>query len=398
MVNSNAAWLSRRLSALGFRVARHVVLPDDLPAMVREFRSAFGRAELVVLTGGLGPTVDDLTRAAAARAAGRPLERLPRVLAAVRAFWERRGRTMPEANAVQADLPHGAAMVPNPVGTAPGFAFRARRALAVALPGVPGELEAMFDGTVEGMLRRAFPRLPSVAVRELHLIGLAEGEVDARLRGIAAPGGNPRLSLMVGAGVVTVRLVATGRTAAAARRTLAGVETEVRALFGTRVFGQDGEDIADVVVALLRRRGKTLAVAESCTGGLIGHLVTGVPGASDVFVEGRVTYADISKRRLLGVPAGVLARHGAVSRETAVAMARGARRRSGADVAVAVTGIAGPGGGSAAKPVGLVWIAVCDGRRVRSGELRLFGDRSAVKQRAARLALDLVRTTVAPRR
>lgn len=394
VVNSNAAWLSRRLSAMGFEVVRHVTLPDVMGPVVAEYRAAFRRADLVILSGGLGPTVDDLTREAVARATARPLVRDAAALERIRSFFARRNRPMPANNERQADIPRGATIVPNPVGTAPGFALRHARALAVALPGVPAELFSMFDATVALLLEKSFPRRPAVAVKELEIIGLAESEIDRRLRDVATPDGNPRLSLMVRDGTVCVRLLARGRTAAEARTRLAPAVRHARRLFGDRLFGEDGADIAEVVARILLKRKLTLAVAESCTGGLIGHLLTNIPGISDALLEDVVTYSNDSKMKRLGVPRAILRAHGAVSAETAAAMAEGLARTSGARATLSVTGIAGPGGGTAAKPVGLVYSAVRFAGKTTVLEHRFAGDRAAIKARAARIALDHLRKRV----
>ncbi|MEK7467059.1 MAG: competence/damage-inducible protein A [Planctomycetota bacterium] len=391
VANTNAAWLSRRLTDLGFDVARHVTVPDHFLPLVREIRLAARAADLVILSGGLGPTVDDLTREAAAKAAGKRLLRSAAALRGIRAFFARRRRPMAPNNERQADFPQGAALVRNPVGTAPGFAMKLARAFVVALPGVPVELRAMFDGEVVPLFRRQFPRRPAVATRELETIGLAESEVDRRLAGIASPTGNPRLSLMVRDGIVTARLVARGRTAADARRTIEATGKRARGVLGTALFGRDGVDISDAVAAMLRRAGLTLSVAESCTGGLIGHLLTRVPGISGTLLEDVVTYSNESKVKRLGVSRALIAKKGAVSAEVCAAMAEGSARSTRADAALAVTGIAGPGGGSPSKPVGLVFTAVHLRGRTTVADLHLSGDRVAIQARAARLALEHLR-------
>lgn len=394
IANTNAAWLSRRLTDLGFDVRRHVVVPDHLGPLAAEIRAAAAAARLVILSGGLGPTVDDLTREAAAQAAGRRLVRSATALAAIRRFFARRRRPMPENNARQADLPAGAAILRNPAGTAPGFALAIRGALVAALPGVPAELRPMFESGVVPLLRRRFPGRPAVAAKELDTIGLPESEVDRRLAGVASPGGNPRLSLMVRDAIVTARFFARGRTAGEARRALRSALGPARRALGAHVFGEDGMDVSDAVAALLLRRRLTLSIAESCTGGLIGHLLTRVPGVSAALLEDVVTYANASKVKRLGVSAALIRRRGAVSAEVAAAMAEGSQRTSGADAALAVTGIAGPGGGTAAKPVGLVYVAARFRGATTVRELRLPGDRAMVQARAARLALDHLRRRI----
>jgi len=377
--------------ALGFDVTRHLTLPDRMAPIVSEYRASFGRADLVILSGGLGPTVDDLTREAVSKAAGRKLVRDEAALEGIRSFFARRGREMSANNERQAWLPKGAAIVRNDVGTAPGFALRARRAWVVALPGVPGELLPMFDSEVVPLLAKLFPRRPAMAVAEIEIIGLPESTIDRRAGAIASPGGNPRLSLMVRDGSVCVRLVATGRTAAEARRVLAPAARRMKREFGDRVYGEGGEDIAAVVARILLEGKRTLAVAESCTGGLIGHLLTNVPGISGSLIEDVVTYSNESKSRRLGVLRATLRAHGAVSAETAREMAEGAAKRSGADAALATTGVAGPGGGTEAKPVGLIFSAVRFRGKTTVVEHRTVGDRIAIKARAARLALDHLR-------
>lgn len=394
VANTNAAWLSRRLSDLGFDVGRHVTIPDHFQPLVDEILEAAGAADAVILSGGLGPTVDDLTREAVAKAAGRPLVRSAVALAEVRAFFAKRNRPMPANNEKQADLPRGAVLVRNPVGTAPGFALPVRGAFVIALPGVPGELRTMFDAGVARLLAGRFPRRPAAAAKELEVIGLPESEVDRRLEGIATPSGNPRLSLMVRDSIVTARFVARGRTAAEARRALAAAIRPARRALGEHVFGEDGADISDAVAALLLRRKLRLSIAESCTGGLIGHLLTKIPGMSRTLIEDVVTYANEAKVKRLGVRAALIANHGAVSAEVAGAMAAGSLKTSGADIALAVTGIAGPGGGTAAKPVGLVYTAVRFRGETTVKEMRLSGDRGMIQARAARLALEHLRRRV----
>jgi nicotinamide-nucleotide amidase len=391
VANTNAAWLSRRLTDLGFDVARHVTIPDHFQPLIDEIRAAARAADLVILSGGLGPTVDDLTREAVAKAAGKKLFRSAKALAGIRRFFAKRKRPMAPNNERQADLPQGAEIVLNPVGTAPGFSLKIARAVVVALPGVPVELRAMFDGGVAALIAKRFTRRPVVAVAELETIGLAESQVDQYLSTIASPSGNPRLSLMVRDGIVTARFLARGKSRAEAKRALDATVKRARGVLGTALFGYGGTDISDAVVAMLRELRMTLSVAESCTGGLIGHLLTKIPGVSAVLVEDVVTYANESKVKRLGVSRSLLAKHGAVSAEVCGAMAEGSARSSGADASLSVTGIAGPGGGTAAKPVGLVYTAVHLMGRTTVADLRLSGDRHAIQARAARLALEHLR-------
>lgn len=372
---ANAAWIARRLATHGIETSRVTLVPDDRAAVAAAAREALGRARVVVVTGGLGPTRDDVTRAALARATGRPLAPHPEALARLARLFPDPARRA--GNRRQAYLPRGARPLANPVGTAPGvwLSLSGGRCLA-AVPGVPREMRLMIDREVLPRLARGRPR----AVRVLSVFGLPESEVDARVgrlpRGvryaITVDGIRSRVALSAPAGRAR-RLAAVARIL---RRRLAGAAV---------VSGE--ATLARAALARLRARRETLAVAESCTGGRIAAALTAVPGASAVFQEGIVAYADAAKRRRLGVSAGLLRRFGAVSRPVALALARGARRRGRTDWGLSVTGVAGPGGGTPDKPVGLVWVGRAGPGGARARELRLRGDRAAVQTRAAERAL-----------
>lgn len=391
VLNTNVCWLSQRLADCGIRTVFHTTVGDEAERMAEALRTATRRADLVIVTGGLGPTRDDFTREVIARAAGKPLVRHQPSVEDIAGKFRRFGARLTENNLQQAYIPEGAEVIPNRRGTAPGFALRVGGAVVVALPGVPREMKLMFSDWVEPYLRRQGLCRGVHLTRQLHCFGAGESAIDSRIRHLMAPDHNPVVALLAQEGTITVKMTATADTPAEARRLLDETEQEVRGLLGRLVFGRDGEGLEDAVAKLLLAEGKTLAVAESCTGGLVSSLLTRVPGISAAFLMGVVAYANEAKTALLGVPGGLIEAHGAVSPEVARAMAEGVRRRAGADLACAVTGIAGPTGGTETKPVGLVWFAVSDEAGTEVFERRFRGARTEVQLRAAKTVLNALR-------
>ncbi len=402
-VDTNAAELGRALAAAGVRVVRRTSVADE-PAAIREaVLAARGRAGLLVVSGGLGPTKDDLTKKAVAEALGRPLRQDPAVLARLEELYRRRGITkMPEANRSQAEVPEGATVLANRWGTAPGLWIEDGDArVVVLLPGVPAELRGLLE---EEVLPRLRARLEATAgggsevvrSRVLRTTGIAESALadligdPARLlpRGVT-------LAFLPSTDGTDLRLTAWRLPAAEADAALEAAARALRPKVGAHLYGEGDADLAAVVLDLLEQKGAHLAVAESCTGGLIGARLTAVPGSSRVFRGGVVAYDDDVKLHLLGVGAEALGAHGAVSEAVAREMAVGAARALEAEAAVAVTGIAGPSGATADKPVGTVWIAVAWRGDVRAFTHVLPGQRDAVRRRAAQWALDYLRRTVA---
>ena len=367
ITNTNARWLAEQLAALGVPHFRQEVVGDNRGRLIAAVRAAAGRCRLLICTGGLGPTPDDLTTEAIAAAFGAPLTERPEVWAHIEAKLALRGRSASPSLRRQALLPLGAEVLPNPTGTAPGMlwtpdpaalAFPVQPGFTVmTFPGVPSEMRAMWTTTAAPWLRASGLAAGVFASRTLRFWGVAESSLAEQVADLLALE-NPTVAPYAGAGEVTLRITARADGAAAAEALLAPVEAELRRRAGASCFGADGDSLAAVVLQRLRERGETLALAESCTGGGIGAALAAVPGASDVFLGGVIAYANAVKQALLGVPAGLLEAHGAVSDPVALAMAEGARRATGATWAIAVTGIAGPGGGSADKPVGLVHIAI----------------------------------------
>jgi nicotinamide-nucleotide amidase len=385
--DTNFAALARALGEEGFAVRGGRLVGDDLDDLVAALRAAAARARVVVMSGGLGPTRDDLTREALARLAGAPLVEDAPCLRRLRALWRRRGLAMPPSNAVQALLPRGAVALRNRVGSAPGILLGLRGGARVfALPGPPRELLPMLEAEVLPRLRRLPGRVPS---RTLHagVFGMFESALGERLADLMDRDAAVKVGTAVKDGVITVSVHGEGP---AARRAPA-VHREVLARLGPAVFAADRSGLPEAALAALRRARATCAFAESCTGGLAAARLTEVPGASAALLGGAVTYADAEKERALGVPRALLRVHGAVSGPVAEAMASGIRERTGATLAVSVTGVAGPDGGSARKPVGLVWFGMAGPGGVRTVERRFTGDRAFVRALAANTALDLLR-------
>ena len=381
ITNGNARWIAEQLAALGIPHHRQTVVGDNRERLIAAVREAAGRCRLLITTGGLGPTPDDLTTEAIAAAFGAPLVEHPEVWADSQAKITARGRAVAPSNRRQAQLPLGAAVLPNPAGTAPGMVWTPPAGAGIqpgftvlTFPGVPSELELMWQVTAVAWLRGSTLAAGVFASRMLRFWGVAESSLAEQVADLLA-GENPTVAPYAGAGQVKLRITARAGTAAAAAALLVPVEAELRRRTGSLCFGSDDDSLASVVLQLLRQRGQTLAVAESCTGGGLGAALAAVPGASDVFLGGVIAYANAVKQELLAVPLAALEADGAVSDSVATAMAEGVRRRTGATWALAVTGVAGPGGGSGDKPVGLVHIALagpagCSSEGVRFGSSR----------------------------
>ena len=385
VVDGNAAELGEALTAAGVEVVGGWTVPDDADAVLAALRAAVGAAGLVLVTGGLGPTPDDLTRAALAALAGVPLRRDAEVEGRLREELRRRGRAVTPGVLQQADVPAGAEVLPNPAGTAPGLRLRLGTAQVVAVPGVPSEMRAVVAAAVLPGLDGS----AEAATTVLRTAGVGESDVAEALRGVlpAETDGGPRVAFLASGGQVRVRLSTSG---AGGRERLDEAEARVRAALGDHVYGGDDDTLAGVVVAALRRRGQTLAVAESLSAGAVCAAVADVPGASAVLRGGVVVYATDLKESLAGVDAGVLAEHGPVSAATAEALAVGVSRRLRADHGLALTGVAGPDPQDG-HPPGEVHVALADAAGVHAVRLDLPGDRARVRELAVVRALDLLR-------
>ena len=394
-VDTNAPWLANQLAQLGIRTAEHRTVHDDLDAIADTIREAAGRCELLIITGGLGPTADDLTRPALAQAMGVELVEDPASIQQIQAFFQARGREMPERNRVQAAHPRTSVMIPNPRGTAPGIDATLGPCRVFVAPGVPHEMAGMYEDTIEPALRAAGGSGRVILSAQVNTFGSGESDIAQRLGPLMARGRNPVIGITAADGIVSVRIRAESDDAQTAAEQRDAATAQVEQIVGPLAFGRDTDSLQAALVRLLGEQGLTVATAESCTGGMIASMLTDVPGASGVVRGGWVTYANAMKTGQLGVPHAALQDHGAVSGPVVRAMARGALERAGADLAVSTSGVAGPGGGTQAKPVGTVWVGLAwraggtittDARRCH-----FFGDRAAVRDRSAKCALQLLR-------
>lgn len=392
-VDTNAAWLGRELSARGIPVTRRYTVSDEEGEIRRAVREAMEVAELVLVTGGLGPTPDDLTRDAVAGLMGRALVEDAGVLERIRVrFLERGVSELPEPNRRVAQVPAGARILDNPMGTAPGLALEHDGGVAVLLPGVPREMKAIVRGALDGFLAERFGgRLRPVHVRIIHTTGIPESLLAQQVAAALHRGtGSVSVAFLPDLRGVDLRFTAMDRPEAEARADFDALEASLHPVLHPWRFQAPSGDLAEAVLAALRDAGRTLAVAESCTGGLVAKRLTDIPGASVGFTGGVVAYANPVKEALLGVPPDLLARDGAVSGSVAARMALGVAEALGADAGIGVTGVAGPGGGSDEKPVGTVWYACAlDGVAIARHQ-RFPGDREEIRERSAQAALFLL--------
>ena len=392
IINSNAAWIGQRLADVGWDCLRHTVVGDNEARITDAIHEALARADAVIVTGGLGPTQDDVTREALAAAAGVPLRRQPELEAWLRDRFAHMGiGRMAEMNLRQADVPEGARAIDNPRGSAPGLVVEVGGKPVYAVPGVPREMEGMLERVVLPDLAAHAGEGRAIVSRTLRTAGVPESRLAERLTPLweSVPG-DVTLAYLASPGEVRVRLTAVGATREAALAEIAPVEAAVRDELGDVVYALDEETLEAAVGRLLRERGQTLATAESLTGGMVGARITTVAGASDYYLGGVVSYATEAKAGLLEVDRDLLAEHGPVSEPVAAAMAAGARRAFGADLGLATTGVAGPAE-QAGRPVGTLCLGVADGAGSATGTLRAPGDRAQVRAWATTVALDLLR-------
>jgi nicotinamide-nucleotide amidase len=393
-VDTNSLYLTGELNKLGVEVVFKCVIGDDLDRLADGIQRALGRSGLVILSGGLGPTEDDLTREALAKALGRELIFDASISDALEQRVARTRRKMSEINKRQAFVLEGAEVLSNDRGTAPGQWVQASGSVAILLPGPPHELKSMFERECLPRLSKLVPRM-AIRTAFLRITGMPESDLDALISPVYKKYRNPVTTILAANGDLQVHLRARCSTEAEAGSLLAEVTAPIAALLGDRLYSQTGDPLEVVVGDLLRKQKATVAVAESCTGGMLGARFTAAPGSSDYFLGGFITYSDKLKTELLGVKPETLQEFGAVSHQTAEAMAVGARGRAGSTSALAITGVAGPGGGTEQKPVGLVYVAIADEAGTLVVNRNFLGDRQRIRVFTTQMALDLLRRRIA---
>lgn len=390
-VNTNAAYLSKKLSGLGIDLFYQTTVGDNRLRLFKVLKRAMQRSDIVLATGGLGPTVDDITLEVIAQATQRRLILNPVVLKRIKDHFHRRHIAMPRANIRQALIPEGARSLKNEVGTAPGLIIPYDKKVLIALPGVPAEMELMMKNDVVPYLAKHFAGGWVIVQRIIKTTGLAESQINQKVKALL----NLKPPLTVGIYVHTDRvdlnITAKAKDVRQGQRLIMPVERKIRQRLKEYIYGEDRQTLEEVVAQALNKTGRTLAVAESCTGGLISKGLTNISGSSRYFPLGLVAYSNQVKQSLLGVPRNILKRFGAVSKEAARLMAKNIRELAKTDLGLGVTGIAGPKGATKNKPVGLVHIALASPRKVQCKKFYFHGDRSAVRLRASQAALDMVR-------
>lgn len=388
--DTNSLWLTEKLNQLGIEVKLKTIVGDDDARLEETIKDATRRSKVVITTGGLGPTEDDITRKITARALGKRLLLDENVLAEIKQRFQGFGVAMPERNSRQAMVIEDAEVLPNPNGTAPGMFIEHNGTAIALLPGPPREMRPMFENYVASKLERRAGNI-RVVRRMLRVAGLGESAVDEKIAPVYTQYENPQTTILFNQTEIEVHLTARGRTEEEANALLDHVVLQLEDKLGNAIFAFAGEKMEEVVGLKLAVGGYTLSVAESCTGGLLAQRLTDVPGSSKYFIEGVVTYSNDAKTRALGVEPILLLEHGAVSAPVAEAMAEGMRKRTETDFALAITGIAGPGGGTEEKPVGTVFIAISSEVGTEHRKLKLPGDRQLIRWRASQAALDLLR-------
>lgn len=388
VADTNSVFLAEELLQIGIETRFKTVVGDNEKEMEDAIRHAMERSDIVIITGGIGPTEDDITRKVVAKVTGRRLGLNEDALKAIKARLA--GREYYNSNDRQALLPVGSRLILNAVGTAPGFILEEEGKLIAVLPGVPREMEAMYQDGLRPVLQERFGGRKFITRRVLRTFGMPESAVNEAIAEFMKKGA-PQIGLSASEYGVDIRIIAHGLSAETAKALVEKAESGIRMILGDAVYGVDSQAMEEIVGALLMQRRLRLAVAESCTAGLISKRITDVPGSSEYFERAAVVYSNISKTEMLGVPAFLIKEHGAVSREVAAKMAEGIRSSARTDIGLSVTGIAGPSGGSTEKPVGLVYMAIASAYGVKVEEHRFLGNRRQIRLRASQAGLDMVR-------
>lgn len=390
-VDSNSVFLSEKLSAAGIKVIGKSTVGDSEEYIRTAFENGVKMADIIISSGGMGPTSDDLTKEVACAVMGSEMVVFDAEVQRLQDFFKKRNRSMPECNLKQAMFPRDAQILKNTRGTAPGMYLKKDGKAVILLPGPPREMRNMFINEVEPLLKQDFPAVNLVARQTIKVLGPGESQVEELLGELMHNTEGYSLALLAQEGEVHIKITAEGKDLTDSQDTLAGISSQVTERMGKNIFGYEEDKLEAVIGDLISQSGKKLALAESCTGGLLGKMITDIPGSSNYFWGSATSYSNDAKIKLLGVNPDTLDKFGAVSSETATGMARGIIEKSGADLSLAITGIAGPDGGSEEKPAGLVYIALADAASCRVKEMRFVGSRDAVRVLAAKTALDFLR-------
>jgi len=392
--NTNASYISRMLTGIGIKTAGHASIPDEADVIISSIRNALHNSDIVVVTGGLGPTVDDLTLECIGKALHKKSSFNKKVASHIKLHFKKRKLKMPENNLRQALIPEGAKFILNNIGTAPGLIIPERGRVLIALPGVPFELYPMFEKTVLPYLQKTLRPDKIIKSRIIKITGLPESKVNEKILDILKVKGDVQMGIYPHPEEISVKITITGQNEKDARSAIKKIEKKIKARLKNYIFGYDDERLEDVVGKALLKKKKTLSVAESCTGGLLANRITDVPGSSGYFRMGLVVYSNGSKRKLLDIPSDTIKKHGAVSKKVANLMAKNVRGLAGTDIGIAITGIAGPGGATKKKPVGFVYIALSTKEKTICRNFRFLGQRDIIKYKTTQAALNLLRLEI----
>ncbi len=383
--NTNAQHISEKLSSIGIKTAKHLSIPDIPKIIINSIRNSLRDATIVIVTGGLGPTVDDLTLDCIAKALDKKLIFRDRVANHVRQHFKKRGLKMPKNNLRQALIPQGATPILNNIGSAPGLIIQTKGKVLIALPGVPFEMYDMMENTILGFLKKRFSPAKQIKSRVIKITGLPESKVNEKIEDILKLSGNVQMGIYPHPEEITVKITVTDKNPGV---TIKKIERKIKSRLGNYIFGYDDEKLEEIVGKLLLKKKKTLAVAESCTAGLLASRITDVSGSSKYFKMGVITYSNQSKNKLLNV---AIKKDGAVSKEVASAMAKNVRLLADTSIGIGISGIAGPTGGTKKKPIGLVYIALSTKKKTICKEFRFLGQRNIIKFKATQAALNMIR-------
>ena len=393
IVNTNCAYISRHLAASGIDLFYHTTVGDNPQRLESAIRTALSRSDIVITTGGLGPTLDDITLAGIADSTGLPLVFRPEIARRIKAHFKSRKIRMPQDNLRQAYIPKGATWFRNNIGTAPGFSVKTGDRYLIALPGPPYELQPIFDRYVISLIKKISPKRGVIFTRTLKITGLAESQVHHKVKDMLRLSGDTTVGIYAYPSQTELKMTSKARDIQKAKKNIAPVEKAIRRRLKEFIFGADDETLEAKVAAMLRKR--SIAIAESCTGGLLSSRLTDVPGISKNLIMSIVCYSNRAKMQLLNVRPGLISKYGAVSAPVAKSLAENIRNISDADIGIGISGIAGPGGATKTKPVGLVYIAMSTATKAICKEYRFIGDRRSIKFRASQAALDMLRRYLA---